>query len=368
MPGVLPFVGPGLDVIGSIFGGKQQQNAMNQQSAASQAAAQAMSQLVNQGIMPTLNTELQSYQQNFAPLQAGMSGAYGSLLPQLNLPGAYQGMQSALQNLQGLGGQTISGLGGLQGVTENAFNTLNQVAPGAMKLYEQTQAHGLSPQVIGNAYNNLQVQNAQQMNSIKNQLGDALPNLSGTIGDMQLNDAMSRAQLGSNLAAQNQALKLQGAGLATGLGQQLGQDVMSQVPQIAQLMGQQFGVGQDIFGANQNMFNTGMGAAGQIGNYANQGQEFLSQALQGMMSLAGMYGNMASGSASNMMNMMGQGGGFGGAMNSIGNVLSNLPGMGGGGFGGGSNPYSFPAGMQFPTLSGSNPYSFPTGMQFPTIG
>lgn len=360
MPGVLPFLPSILGVAGSLFGGAQQQAGMNAQEQAAMMDSQAMNELINKAILPGFNTEMQTYQQDFAPLQQGISGAYGSLIPQLNLPGAYQGMQSSLGNLEGLGAQTIGGLGGLQGMTSNAFDLLNQTVPNAMKLYEKTAQHGYSPQVIGNAYNNLQVQNQQQMNSIKNQLGDALPNLAGSINDMQMNDAMSRAQLGSNLAAGDQALKLQGAGLATGLGQQVGQDIMSQVPQLAQLMQSQFGIGQDLFGANQQMFNAGMGAAGQMGNYANAGQSYLTNALNGLSNIAGMYGNMASGAASNMTNMMNQGGGFGGALSGIGNILSNLPGMGGGGF--------FPSDTQIQNSIGMTPPAWPDFSYGPSIG
>lgn len=83
--------------------------------------------------------------------------------------------------------------------------------PGLSSFYTNEMTQGLSPAFVNNALNNYQVQSQQGINSTVNSLGSALPNLAGSVSDMNLNSDEGRAQLLSNLAAQNQGVMQQGA-------------------------------------------------------------------------------------------------------------------------------------------------------------
>jgi hypothetical protein len=128
--------------------------------------------------------------------------------------GANQAMQNLNPILQGLtSGFNMPQLNSqvFQYLLNPQGTNLAQSYPGLQQYYSQEMQHGLSPAVINNAMNNNQVQNQQTNNSMMNQFGASMPNQAGSLNQMQFNDVMGTAQLGSNLAAQNQGAMTQGA-------------------------------------------------------------------------------------------------------------------------------------------------------------
>lgn len=100
-----------------------------------------------------------------------------------------------------------------------AYPGLQSLLSQAGGFYNQEMTQGLSPAYINNALGNYQTQAQQGINSTVNQLGSALPNLAGSVKDMNLNSDMGRANLLSSLGAQNQSVMGQGAAGLEGVSQ-----------------------------------------------------------------------------------------------------------------------------------------------------
>lgn len=88
-------------------------------------------------------------------------------------------------------------------------NTLGGAWGNASNFWLNESRQGLDPAVIGAANNSYNIGAQQQMANVRNQFGGMLPNLSGTLEDMQENTLQGSEQLQGNLAAQNQGVKNQ---------------------------------------------------------------------------------------------------------------------------------------------------------------
>jgi hypothetical protein len=142
-------------------------------------------------------------------------------------------------NLPQINAQTMGYL-----TNPNATN-LAQAYPTISNVFKNMATQGLDPRVMNAAFNQNQVQGQQSINNLRSQLGAALPNLAGAVGNLGFSNAEGRAQLGSELAAQNQGVQAQGAqGLQQAAG---GLDA-----QTMQMLTSAFGLGQ---GAQQNAVN-----------------------------------------------------------------------------------------------------------------
>lgn len=305
-----------MNLIGDLIGIGTDAYGASQDASASSAASTAQQEMMNSIVMPVINNMMQAYSQNYQPVQTGTSSQYQGGLGALNMGDIISAAQNYMLNPQntmssqvGPGlinqyGQLGSGIGALQGPAGDAFDAFMNQMPGAMSLYDTTEQHGFSPQTITSAYNNLNAQNAQQVNSIMNQLGSSMPNPAAELNQLQYQNAQSRAMLGSQLAGQSQNLMLQGANAAAGLGTQAGQNILQQVGEQANLYGQQgqmlmpqFQIAQGMDQQTLNMlndaFNMGNNFLYGTSAFANQGNQLLNQAGNMGYNLANMYGQSA---------------------------------------------------------------------------
>lgn len=357
-----------------ITGTNPNQGAINTaQNNASQATA-AENQLI-QGILPIYNTELGLFNNNYAPLIGGLGGEMQGLLgnnelgnvSQINtladlmpsLRDALTGIpmqgltgnilqydsnpQDTLSGLGGVGGEALSGylnpntnLAGVMPGVESYFSnpqdtSLSQITPGALGFYNNEAMHGLSPETIQSTLNPLDVQTQQQINSIRNSLGDTVPNEAGLLQDLNLQGLQNKAGVLSNLAGENQLAQERGVqgeigtagnldtqnaqmlsmlpGFASGLDQQTMQRLAGAlqtaggIDQLTQNMldraygigTQQEGLGMGYLGNGSSLQDT---LLGDIQGFLSSGQGLLPGASGGLSSLAGLYGN-AAGSAAN---------------------------------------------------------------------
>jgi hypothetical protein len=204
-------------------------------------------------------------------------------------------------NLPQINAQTMNYL------TNPQSTNLAQAFPTVSGVFRNMATQGLDPRVINAAFNQNQVQNQQGINNIRSQLGSALPNLGGTITNLGFQGAQSRAQLGSDLAAQNQGVMAQGAQGLEGAAGALDTQTMN-------MLTGAFGLGQGANTSASNeltgLFGTEEQMAGQegiaAGNIFMQEPNLFSGILGGLEGLGSMY------MGGKELGMFGGGGGGGG--------------------------------------------------------
>lgn len=252
-----------------------------------------------------------------------MGGGSGSKTD-LNAANAQYGIAGgALNQMNPIISALTSGGYNLPGVNQQAFQyllnpggtTLAGAAPSMLSFYQNEMTRGLSPSVINAAYNQNQVANQQNINSILNQMGPNT-NIGAIENQLSMNAMQSNAMLGSQLAAQNQGVMAQGAqGLgttSTALDQQRMQMLMSALQ--AAIGEQTTGLGalQDIFGMGTQAGTSLTGQGAQLQNQeANAWANALSGLFGGVLGLGAM-GSMGINPFSGLSTIFGGGGGVGG--------------------------------------------------------
>lgn len=357
-----------------ITGQNPNQGAINNAQNNANQATTAENQLI-QGILPIYNTELSQFNQNYAPLMSGLGSEMQGLLGEnslgdvsqiMTLAGLDPSLRDALTGIPGQGltnnilsydsspGETLSGIGGVGGTALSTYlnpntnlasvtpglesyfgnpeNTnLAGVTPGAASFYGNEALNGLSPQSINAALNPYDVQSQQQINSIRNSLGDTLPNEAGTLEDLNLQNLQGRTGVLSSLAGENQLAQERGVqgllGTAGGLDTQTAQ-MLSVLPSLSsgldeqtmqriagamqtaggidqmtqQMLDQAYGIGSQAEGLGMgyggNSLTNEQSLLGDIQGFLSSGQGLLPGASGGLSSLAGLYGN-AAGNAAN---------------------------------------------------------------------
>lgn len=374
-----------MGIIDFITGQNPNQGAINNAQNAANTATSAQNQLIQSALLPAYNALLQNYNQNYAPMQSGVSTAYQSLLGSNNAGGmsalaqAVASNPQLLQQLTGVNslgttqnavdylsnpGATLSGLGGVGGLAIGGAlspSVLSQIAPGALSLFENQAngggpagnaaplslgtfaneaQYGLSPQTLGAALNTQQTQTQQMINSLRNSIGSATPNIGGLASDMQLQGLQGLTGLESSLAGENQNFQHQGAqsllsgaeglqglqteGMAnalnagTNLDQQqlarlgfaqniaggIDQNTLNMLLQGAQLANQ---TNQGAFGNLFTGANFSQGELGDLANYLQGGMNSLLGGTSGISNIANLYGQAASGAANSAMNLANSG-------------------------------------------------------------
>jgi hypothetical protein len=225
------FLGSLLGGIGDIFGAVSEGNAAKQDTA---GLNQVNNEIENNNSQ--LNPYISGELANGAWLGTGAMSGYGSLSG-------------------GVTGGNTGGPGTVGAYYEGAqsgLGTAQQGTAAAGNYYQGLMQNGLSPSVIANAYGNFNTSAAQNDANIKaNYTG---PNAAGLMEDANFQNIQGRAQLGGNLAAQDQGVMTQGA-----------QGLMGSAEQYAGLGLQSYGLGSS--------------ALGQLGSY---GQSLTSQGMQGI--------------------------------------------------------------------------------------
>lgn len=214
----------GVGLFGTLFGSHQQQQGA-QQAASGQTA-------INQILAPYAEQLLNEFQSNYAGLEpaatgglSGAGGAAGATLPQ-NLATYLNELVNPqyLQNATGIPLQ--QGQQSAYGYFENpGGTTLQQTGAGVLNSLTGEMNTGIDPSIIHNimstAVGQQDMGTAQTIANIRNSLGGGTPNLAGTIRDVSnagfSNDALLRANLGSNLASASQGFKQQAAGMIPGI-------------------------------------------------------------------------------------------------------------------------------------------------------
>lgn len=358
-----------------ITGQNPNQGAINAAQNSANQAAHGENQLIQNALLPIYNSMLQSWNQYYAPMQGGVAGEMGSLLGGNQLPNVsststladmfpqmrdaltgipmsslsnelmnyYMNPGGTLSGLNGVGGQALSTYldpnTNLASVTPGVMSyfgnpqdtNLAGVSPGAESFFANEAMNGLSPTTIASALNPMDAQVDQQINTMRNSLGSATPNVAGLAEDMNLQGLQSKAGLLSSLGGMNQQFQNQGvenllgtAGnldtqtanmfsmlpqLAGGLDAQtmqrmaaalqtaggMDQQTMDMLNQAYNIGNQQQGLGMNYLG---NAENTQQGLLSDIFNYIGQGRNMLPGAASGIQNLANLYGN-AAGSAAN---------------------------------------------------------------------
>jgi hypothetical protein len=222
----------------------------------------------------------------------------------------------------------------LPGVNSQVFNyllnpqstNLSQVGGALSSFYGNEMNNGMSQSTMNAAYNQNQVNNQQNINSIMNQLGPNA-NAGSIMNQLSMNGMQSNAMLGSQLASQSQAIKQQGAAgvgtTATALDSQTMQMLMSALTSAS-------GESTTGLSALQNIFGTSTSSATSLTGSGAQLQDQEGSAWESALS------GLAGGAVSL------------GSMSSMGiNPFSGLSELFGGGSGGSS----------MDTFSGDSPYS-----------
>jgi hypothetical protein len=217
--------------IADIFGAVQQGNAASQDTAG----------------LNTVNNEIEN---NNSQLDPYISGELAN--------GAWLGT-GALSGYGSLSGGVTGGNTGGPGTVgayydsaQSGLGTAQQGTAASGSYYQGLMQNGLSPSVIANAYGNFNTSAAQNDANIKaNYTG---PNAAGLMEDANFQNIQGRAQLGGNLAAQDQGVMTQGA-----------QGLMGSAEQYAGLGLQSYGLGSS--------------ALTSLGQY---GQSLTTQGMQGI--------------------------------------------------------------------------------------
>jgi hypothetical protein len=117
---------------------------------------------------------------------------------------SYNQDSAAYQSATQAAGQDAAAQSKLFGSVENTLGG----AWGNFGPYQLAEAQtGMNPMVRAAALNSYNVQNQQQMANVKNQFGSVLPNLSGTLEDMHMQNLQGGIQLQGSLASQDQGIR-----------------------------------------------------------------------------------------------------------------------------------------------------------------
>jgi len=302
MAGFAPW-GLALGGVGSIFSYFQQQQQQRQMQAMMQQIFGNQQQLQNRelGVLGGLQNEANQY----TSLLPGLTGLETQSMQQAGsqVPGAESTYLQDAQNPAALAAATGINAGGLtRNATDylsnfggtnvgkltpqqlsmlgNANTNLAGTAPGAQAFYGREATGGLNQQFQTNAQNQLQQGFNQSVNDIK---ASATPgqNISAAEQAAQNSLLSSRANLGSQLAGENQQVAQQGVE-----GQLSTSSALDQ--QTLQRLAQQFGVAQSADAQKSNMLT----GAATLGNQYNQtvlgNQQGAAQFGQGLLD---QYGN-----------------------------------------------------------------------------
>lgn len=415
-------IGGGLGLIGSLISSNQNAHATQQASNAAQQGSQAETNLINQGLLPIYNQLSGDYSQFYQPYMPGFAGdlinpllqgntlpntstidTLASLFPQLRDALTGVGMQGITNNILGYDSNpqdTLSGLGGVGGDALSTFldpNTnLASLTPGAIAgldpsmlasnfvganaaepFFLNEAQNGFSPQTIQSALNPMDAQVDQQINTMRNSLGSATPNIAGLESDMGLQGLQAKAGILSNLAGENQMFQNQGMqsafgtantmdqltrqsildqlGVGGGLDQQTMQRLTAAlqgaggIDQLTQnMLNNAYNVGNQQQGNGMNYLgqsvNTQQGLFTDLQNYLDSGRNMLPGLASGIQNVAQMYGNAAGQAGQNAMMLgMNQSNPF----SALGSIFANNPNMFNFGGGGGSNSSMFGPGGAF---------------------
>ena len=303
----LPIAGLATGLVGGIVNSNAQNHATAAaQSAADQATA-GQNELIQKGMLPIYQSMLSDYQQNYQPLESGAAYQYGQSENALNSVPTAQNLSALLHELGSPSElDAASGLP-MQALTQNILSYFNN--PGntlsgingqggkALDFYNQEAQQGLDPQYINNAVRTQQNQFQTNLNSVRNSLGGSVPNLAGTLGDMNYQNDNAMLGLLSSLGAQNQTFKneAEGAALQTagGIDSQMQNMLINALnigdnAQSTQLGRQQAGV----TGAQDTLTN--------LLNYITSGKSTLPGVASGFGGIADTYGQRAAGAANQL--------------------------------------------------------------------
>lgn len=248
-------------------------------NAANQASG-AQNQLIQQSILPLLNQENQSYQQNQQPLEAGLSANYQGLLG-LGAPQLGQNYISGLQ-APGAGGVNTNQLaqqaiGVLQDPNAGGADT-NNLALNAIAANQNPNTGGVNPmasaqQLIGYGSQPQNTNLAQLTPQVIQQLmsGGVLGNGQGGVGGQVLAQQLQQMTQGLSPQLQQQ-----------GLGQQQ-QGFDQQINDVRNMLGSGNEVGSII---NQLGYQNDMARAGLEANFAGQSQGLMNQGAQNSFNTA----------------------------------------------------------------------------------
>jgi hypothetical protein len=146
---------------------------------------------------------------------ASLLGSFLQSNTSKNAAKADEAQQSSLDNYM------VGIYNNLMGKYNSVFNA-TQPATGlneASNFYKSEIQGGLSPAVIGAANSNFQQENAQNLSTLKNQLGPYTPNMAGTISDFENSEITGNVSLQQQLAAMNQQTRASGAAGLAGIDQ-----------------------------------------------------------------------------------------------------------------------------------------------------
>jgi hypothetical protein len=290
--------------IADIFGAVQQGNAASQDTA---GLNQVNSEIENNNsqLDPYISSELA----NGAWLGTGALSGYGSL------SGGVTGGNTG-------GPGTV---GAYYDSAQSGIATGQQGTAAAGNYYQGLMQNGLSPAVIANAYSNFNTSAAQNDANMKaNYTG---PNAAGLMEDANFQNIQGRAQLGGNLAAQDQAVRTQGA-----------QGLLGSAEQYAGLGLQSYGLGASALGSlgqyGQSLTTQGMqGIEQQNAPLGQIGSEYAGAASQASTNATNDWAGAASGIGSGIASLAT--GGMASFLNGGGNMGY---GLGGGNYRGGFSP------------------------------
>lgn len=299
-------IGGGLGLVGSVIGSNSQNHAAQQAQNAANTAAQGQNQLDSQ-LVNIYNQMAADYQKNYQPLEGPMGQMIGGMEGSFNPQALDQLTLGALTNPQER--DALTGVP-LQGITNGALNYffnpggtlsgVNGVGGQGLNYFANLAQNGMDPAVANNAYNNFSNNEQQSINSMRNSLGAGVPNVSGMLNDLNEQALQGRANLGSNLAAQDQGIRTQGMTnllqTAGGIDQQT-QAMLQQAYNMANQQSQQ-GVSN-----LQSAFGNGNDILSMIQNYIGQGRNILPGVASGIGGLANQYAQAGSSAAQNAQNL-----------------------------------------------------------------
>lgn len=249
-----------------------------------------------------------------------MGGGGGSSTALNAANSQYASANAALNTMNPIIAALTSGGYSLPGINSQVFSyllnpsgtNLAQVAPQLTSFYGNEMTQGLSPSTINAAYNQNQVNNQQNINSILNQLGPNV-NAGSIISQLGMQGMQSNALLGSQLASENQAVKQQGAaGLgttATALDTQTMQMLMSALSGATGETTTGLSALQNIFGTGTSAGTSLTGEGAQLQDQEGNWMQDIGSLFSGAMSL-GSLGSMGINPFSGLASLFGGGGGI----------------------------------------------------------
>lgn len=198
-----------------------------------------------------------------------------------------------VQNAQKTSAGTTS-TGGTSGQTVSSG--LQQGLAPVAGFYQNEMQNGLSPAVIQNAEQGL---NQQTQQTINNALHTAIPgtNTAGLQEDLANQGIMAQAQLGSNLAAQNQGIQSQGAAGLSGI-EQILNPLQNYFNQTGTQTGTETGTQSSTTGTGTQTGGTQSGTSQGTSNTQGTTTDSQQPSFGSLLgSLAGLYAGAATGGA-----------------------------------------------------------------------